>query len=60
MLTCLSLFVVGMLLTPADPFTQSMLAIPMWMLFEAGIVAGRMIKKKQEREELEEQNQQTS
>ncbi len=44
-------FVVGMLLTPADPFTQSMLAIPMWLLFEAGIIAGRMIKKKQEKEE---------
>jgi sec-independent protein translocase protein TatC len=47
-----------MLLTPADPFTQSMLAIPMWMLFELGIVAGRMIRKKQLEEEMEEQNQQ--
>lgn len=44
-------FVVGMLLTPSDPFTQSMLAIPMWMLFELGIVAGRMIRKRQEEEE---------
>ena len=35
-------FVAGMLLTPADPFSQSMLAIPMWMLFEAGVVAGRI------------------
>ena len=25
-------FVFGMLLTPPDPFSQSMLAIPMWML----------------------------
>lgn len=40
-------FVIGMLLTPADPFSQSMLAIPMWMLFELGIVAGRMIHKKE-------------
>jgi len=52
-------FVVGMLLTPADPFTQSMLAIPMWLLFEAGIIAGRMIRKKQEREE-EAENQSDS
>lgn len=45
-------FVIGMLLTPADPFTQSMLAIPMWLLFEVGILAGRMIRKRQrEREE---------
>lgn len=47
-------FVVGMLLTPADPFTQSMLAVPMWLLFEVGIVAGRMIKKRQDAEEEEE------
>lgn len=53
-------FVVGMLLTPSDPFTQSMLAIPMWMLFEVGIVAGRMIRKKQAREEAEEANQASS
>ena len=49
-------FVVGMLLTPADPFTQSMLAIPMWMLFEVGIVAGKMIRKKQAKEEADQQN----
>ncbi len=35
-----------MLLTPADPFSQSMLAIPMWMLFEAGVLAGNIIYKK--------------
>lgn len=47
-------FVVGMLLTPADPFTQSMLAIPMWMLFEVGIFAGRLIRKRQAEEEAKE------
>ena len=52
-------FVVGMLLTPADPFTQSMLAIPMWMLFEAGIVAGKIIRNKQAGEEANS-NQQDS
>ncbi len=41
-------FVAGMLLTPADPFSQSMLAIPMWMLFEAGVIAGKIIYKKDE------------
>ena len=48
-------FIVGMLLTPADPFTQSMLAVPMWLLFEVGIIAGRMIRKRQEAEEEEQQ-----
>jgi sec-independent protein translocase protein TatC len=47
-------FVVGMLLTPADPFSQSMLAIPMWMLFEAGVIAGRILYKKEEDESEED------
>ena len=43
-------FVIAMLLTPPDPFTQSMLALPMWALFELGIVAGRIMLKKQAEE----------
>ena len=37
-------FVFGMLLTPPDPFSQSMLAIPMWMLFEFGLLMSRLFK----------------
>ena len=48
-------FVIGMLLTPPDPFTQSMLALPMWMLFEVGIVFGRLIKRRQKAKEAEEE-----
>ena len=48
-------FVVAMLLTPPDPFTQSMLALPMWALFELGILAGRLSRKRQEEEENEEE-----
>lgn len=44
-------FVIGMLLTPPDPFTQSMLALPMWALFEVGIFAGRFIRKKEKNQE---------
>lgn len=39
-------FVVGMLLTPPDVFSQTLLAVPMWMLFEAGLFFGRMAQKK--------------
>ncbi len=49
-------FVVAMLLTPPDPFTQSMLAIPMWALFEVGIVAGKMARKRQQEQETEEEH----
>lgn len=35
-------FVVGMLLTPPDVFSQSMLAVPLYLLFETGIWAARV------------------
>jgi sec-independent protein translocase protein TatC len=36
-------FVVGMLLTPPDAFSQTMLAIPVWILFELGLFIARRI-----------------
>ncbi|MFT4997702.1 MAG: sec-independent protein translocase protein TatC, partial [Flavobacteriales bacterium] len=39
-------FVVGMLLTPPDIISQTLLAIPVWLLFEIGIIASRFITKK--------------
>ena len=36
-------FVFGMLLTPPDIISQSLLAIPMWLLFELGVFFGRLI-----------------
>jgi sec-independent protein translocase protein TatC len=38
-------FIIGMLLTPPDVFSQTLLAVPMWLLFEAGIFFGRLIKR---------------
>lgn len=37
-------FIIGMLLTPPDVISQSLLAIPMWLLFEAGILLSRVFK----------------
>jgi len=34
-------FIVGMLLTPPDVLSQTFLAIPMWLLFEVGLVMSR-------------------
>ena len=39
----LGCFVVGMLLTPPDVISQSLLAIPAWLLYELGIIVGRML-----------------
>jgi sec-independent protein translocase protein TatC len=36
-------FVFGMLLTPPDVISQSLLAIPMWILFELGVFFGRFV-----------------
>ena len=38
-------FVVGMLLTPPDIFSQTMLAIPVWILFEGGVYFSRLMLK---------------
>ena len=37
-------FVIGMLLTPPDVISQSLLAIPMWILFELGIFLARRME----------------
>ena len=41
-------FVVGMFLTPPDMFSQTMLAVPMWALFEAGIFFSRWLQREQD------------
>jgi len=54
-------FAVGMLMTPPDIFSQTLLAIPVWILFEAGLYFSRMVKRKDDQEknssegELEEE-----
>lgn len=41
-------FIFGMLLTPPDVISQSLLAVPMWMLFEVGVFFGRIIEKRRQ------------
>ena len=38
-------FVMGMLLTPPDVISQTLLALPMWLLFEVGLVMGRVLSR---------------
>ena len=44
-------FVFGMLLTPPDIISQSLLAVPMWILFEFGVFFGRFVQKRSEQAE---------
>ena len=47
-------FVIGMLLTPPDVISQTLLALPMWLLFEAGLFFSRLLIRRRE-----EQNKET-
>jgi len=38
--------VVGMLLTPPDVISQIMLAIPVYLLFELGIIMAKLFKSR--------------
>jgi sec-independent protein translocase protein TatC len=41
-------FILGMLLTPPDIISQVLLALPIWILFEAGLIASKIIFKDRE------------
>ncbi|WP_296058051.1 twin-arginine translocase subunit TatC [uncultured Amphritea sp.] len=47
-------FVLGMLLTPPDVISQTLLAVPMWLLFELGIVLAVIVKRKAPAEDEEQ------
>ena len=40
-----SAFVIGAIFTPPDVISQFMLAVPLWLLYEAGILAAAMLVK---------------
>ena len=52
----LSAFVLGMLLTPPDMISQTLLALPMWVLFELGLIMCRLYIKS-ERDAGEEEGE---
>lgn len=53
----LGCFVVGMLLTPPDVISQSLLAIPMYLLYEVGLLFGRLVRKRKEEKETAEEHE---
>ena len=50
-------FIAGMLLTPPDVVSQMLLAIPMWILFEFGLIFSRILSRKKVRLEKERTEQ---
>tara|TARA_R110002110_G_scaffold354235_2_gene564076 strand:- start:31 stop:816 length:786 start_codon:yes stop_codon:yes gene_type:complete len=53
----LGCFVIGMLLTPPDVISQSLLAIPMYLLYEVGLLFGRLVRKRKEEKEADEEQE---
>lgn len=46
-------FGIAMLVTPADPYSMIMMAVPMCLLYEAGIIASRLFYRQRVEEEAE-------
>ena len=53
-------FALGMILTPPDVISQTLLALPMWLLFELGIVFARILVTEKKPDEEAEADQATS
>ncbi len=47
-------FVIGMLLTPPDVISQTLLAVPMWLLFELGVFFARFYVRRPAEDEAQE------
>ena len=50
-------FVIGMLLTPPDIISQVLLAVPMWILFEGGLIAAKIMFKDRKMDLADDQDQ---
>jgi sec-independent protein translocase protein TatC len=45
----LGIFIIAAFLTPADAISQSLMAVPMWLLYELGIILSRVLLKEKEK-----------
>jgi sec-independent protein translocase protein TatC len=55
-----SAFALGMVLTPPDVISQTLLALPMWLLFELGIIFARILVPEKKPDEETEADQATN
>jgi sec-independent protein translocase protein TatC len=53
-------FAIGMILTPPDVISQTLLALPMWLLFEIGIIFSNILIPEKETEDETDADQATS
>jgi sec-independent protein translocase protein TatC len=53
-------FFMGMLLTPPDIISQILLAVPIWLLFESGLIISRFCENKKESPDEEDEDENNS
>jgi len=53
-------FVIGMLLTPPDIISQVLLAVPIWILFEGGLIAAKIMFKDRNMDSTDEDSDEDS
>ncbi len=49
-------FVIGAFLTPPDAISQTLLAVPMWMLFEIGLLFSKLFVRKPDEDDKDQDN----
>jgi sec-independent protein translocase protein TatC len=47
------ILIIAAIITPPDPFSQTVIAIPLFILYEFSILISAMVIRRQEREERE-------
>lgn len=52
----IGIFIVAAILTPPDPLSQCLMAIPMWLLYEGGVLMARVMNRKPASEEATDDN----
>ncbi|SDN82365.1 twin-arginine translocase subunit TatC [Vreelandella arcis] len=52
----LGCFIIGMVLTPPDVISQSLLAVPMYLLYEVGLLFGRLVRNRRAEKAAQEQS----
>ena len=50
----IGIFVAAAILTPPDPLSQILMAIPMWLLYEGGLVMARILNRSSEAEKTDD------
>ena len=49
----IGIFVIAAILTPPDALSQTMMALPMWLLYELGVIFARVMTRNRAKPEAE-------